>query len=90
MKLKSLLLCFGLFIALIATSCADSQDIVVDGKLTTIEPYGWADASTMKNDSILYKVNVGNIVWSVILSETIFVPVILTGWYLNEPVKKKL
>lgn len=70
-------------------SCADSKDFVIDGKNVTVEPYGWMD-TTQANDSINYKINVGNVVWSVILSETIIVPVILTGDYLFEPVSKKV
>jgi hypothetical protein len=38
------------------------------GKDVIVEPYGWFDSSA-KNDSVNYKVNVGNIVLSVIFSE---------------------
>jgi hypothetical protein len=48
----------------------------IDGKDVIVEPYGWFDSSA-KNDSVNYKV--GNIVLSVIFSETIVVPIILTG-----------
>jgi hypothetical protein len=35
---------------------------------------------------VRYEVCWGNVFWSVILCETIVVPVILVGWYLWEPV----
>jgi hypothetical protein len=42
-------------------SCADSKKLNIDGKDVIVEPYGWFDSSA-KNDSVNYKVNVGNIV----------------------------
>lgn len=54
-------------------------------KDVTIYPYGWANKSE-KVEGIEYKVSVGNIIWSVILSETIAVPIYFTGWKLWEPV----
>jgi len=77
-----------LALALTHGSCADSKDFEIDGKTVTVEPYGWFD-TTQANDSINYKVNTGNIIWSVIFSETIVVPVVLTGYELYEPVSKK-
>lgn len=76
----------GTFILL--TSCADSKTFNIDGKDVVVEPYGWANSSN-KNDSIVYDVSVGNIVWDVLLSETIIVPVILTADQFYEPVRKK-
>ena len=70
-------------------SCADEKEFIINNEKVVVEPYGWANRDTQYNDSILYEVNGGNIVWSVILSETIFVPIWLTGWQLYEPLKKK-
>jgi len=86
MKKKLLNLCFCL---LLFASCADEKTFIIDGKSVIVEPYGWANADLMKNDSVIYQVNVGNVVWSIIGFETVVAPVVLTGWYLYEPVKKK-
>jgi hypothetical protein len=72
------------------TSCADSKDFIIDGETVTVEPYGWADYQTMKHDSIIYKVSVGNVVWSCLLVQTVVASVVFTGWYLYEPVEKKI
>ncbi len=80
-----------LFIAVLLamlTSCADSKTFNINGKDVEVEPYGWMNPDT-KNDSINYRVNTGNVVWSVLAFETIVVPVILTGESLYEPVSKK-
>ena len=75
-----------LLMLIINISCADSKTFKIDGKDVLIEPYGWADLS-IKNENIRYKTNVGNVVWSVLLSETIVAPIVFTGWYLFEPIE---
>ena len=72
----------------VLTSCADDKEFVIDGKKITVEPYGWFDMDA-KHDSIHYEVNTGNVIWSVILSETVIAPVLITGDQLWEPVSKK-
>ena len=81
---------FVLLIVLVGmfTSCADSKQFVIDGEEVTVEPYGWFDLEA-KNDSVEYKINGGNVVLDIIFSETIFIPVILTGDQSYEPVRKK-
>ena len=69
-------------------SCSKEQKMVINGKETTVVPYGWANANE-KNDSVVYKVSVNDVLVSIIFSETIIVPIISTGWYIFEPVGKK-
>ena len=87
-----------LFLALIAivlTSCADEKTIKVRNydktkvETKTFETYGPFCENLYYDQRIEYGVNVGNVVWDIILCETIFVPVILIGWELYEPVKAK-
>lgn len=49
-----------------------------------VEPYGMFNTKK-KVDGVMYKASVGNIIWSVLLLETVVVPVVLCGWYLWEP-----
>ena len=72
---------------LLLASCADSKIIKINGENVQVEPYGWIN-SDVKNDSVVYRLSAGNIVWSIILSETIIAPILLTGNSLYEPVKK--
>ncbi|CAH56653.1 hypothetical protein PHG11b_26 [Flavobacterium phage 11b] len=72
---------------LLLTSCADSKVIEINGENVKVETYGWIN-NDVKNDSVVYQLSAGNIVWSVILSETIVVPILLTGNSLYEPVRK--
>lgn len=83
---KAILIAIG---AALLTSCAHNKDLIINNKVVTVEPYGWADYGSAKNDSVIYNVSVGNVVWSIIGSETIIIPVWLTGYDLFEPVKTR-
>ena len=79
-------------VLLITGGCADSKTFTIKNSETEIteikaEPYGWANSDSKRIDGVIYEVNGGNIVWSIILCETIFVPIYLTGWQLYEPVR---
>jgi hypothetical protein len=81
---KILLIVFAA--ALLFSSCANEKTLTLNGQTKTFEPYGWADCQDIKNDSVKYKLNVGNVVWDVLLFETIIVPICLTGYQAYEPV----
>lgn len=53
------------------------------------KPYGWMDYNEHKNDSIEYEVNIADVVWSVVLSETVVAPILITGLDIMEPVRIK-
>ena len=90
MKKIIMLFVLVLTVTMITTSCADSKKFTdKKGKEFTAEPYGWANADARKIDTVVYQVNVGNVVWDILLSETIIVPVWLTGWQALEPVRLK-
>lgn len=85
MKKKSLIITIIIVVIGILTSCAEKK--IIDG--TTYEPYGFANESTHKNDSIQYEISAGSVIFAVIFSETIIAPVYIVGWDLYEPIKKK-
>jgi hypothetical protein len=78
---------------LVTVSCGSDRNIPIkekDGEGETIktykfQQYGLFDTEK-RNPKVHYKVVVGNVIWSVILFETVAVPIILIGWYLYEPV----
>jgi hypothetical protein len=75
-------------VCVLFVSCSKEKKMVINGKETTVVPYGWANMSE-KNDSVVYKVSVNDVIVSIIFSETIIVPIVSTGWYIFEPVGKK-
>lgn len=90
-KARVLFLLFILAMGMFAmVSCADSKTFKdKNGKEFTAEPYGWANSDARKLDTVVYEANIGNVIWSVILVETVAVPVWLTGWQIMEPVRLK-
>jgi len=71
-------------------SCASPKTFVDNrGIEFTAEPYGWANMQDKKLDTVVYTVNLGNVIWSVIGVETIILPVWLTGWQIMEPSRLK-
>ena len=72
-------------LALTLCSCADEKTL--NG--VTYKPYGWMDKNRYKSDKVIYEVSTGNIVWSILLYETIVAPVVLTGMSLYKPVALK-
>lgn len=81
-KLIACVLVASMAVAL--AGCASNKEICG----TTYKPYGFFNMDD-KNPNVEYDVSAGNIVWGIILFETIAVPVILWGWYLWEPTHSK-
>ena len=72
--------------AVMMAGCADEKTFQkADGTTFTAEPYGWMNTSR-KVDGVVYDVCPGNIVWSIVLGETVIAPVLFTGLSLWEPV----
>jgi hypothetical protein len=80
------LLMLVLFSTLLLPSCAQRKLLVIQGEAKIVRPYGWANAKARKNENVVYEVNAGNVVWSILGIQTVVVPVWLTGWQLFEPV----
>lgn len=51
--------------------------------------YGLFNQDTDKSDKMCYEVSVGNVVWGILLFETIVAPVYFVGWSLWNPVGPK-
>lgn len=78
---------FILLLTALLMSCADSKTFEkADGTKFVAEPYGWANYQSNKIEGVVYEACFGNIIWDVIMVETIVVPIWLTGWELYEPV----
>ena len=83
--MKKVLTILALTCALL-TSCADSKDFQKsDGSTFTAQPYGWANSEN-KKPNVEYQLDAAGIALAIVFSETIVVPVIITGWYLYEPI----
>lgn len=79
-----------LLLAIMITSCSEPKEIRFrDGSVRTVPPYGFINELSQddkKNPDVIYKISLKDIVLSVILCETIIVPIISLGYNLWEPV----
>jgi len=82
---KIIVLISILALILMTSGCANEKEI---GKYT-YQPYGLFDEDEKRNNNIEYEVSIGNVIWGVLLVETIVAPIVIFGWYLYEPVGKK-
>lgn len=88
-KMKYIKFLIFAIILFFISSCADSKTLEIGGKNVNVEPYGWANETAVKNDSVVYQIVAGNVIWSIIGVETVIVPIWLTGYSLYEPVRKR-
>jgi len=78
-KLFILLICFLLF------GCGQPKKI--EDKI--YGTYGLLNSNTKKNPNIYYEICIGNVVWSIILFETVVFPVYFLGFSLYNPIDLK-
>lgn len=68
------------------TSCSDEKTFTKkDGSTFTAQPYGWGSKED-KIEGVEYKINVPDVVLSVMFSETIITPILITSFDIWEPV----
>lgn len=82
MKKIIIILCLVCFTII---GCGDNK--VLNG--VEYETYGFINKDTVKSDKVNYRVITGNVVWSIILSESVAFPIYFIGFSLYEPVSLK-
>lgn len=75
----------ALAVSLMLSACADQKTICG----VTYDTYGLLNSDDKKNPKIEYDLVWGNIIWSVLLVETIFAPIYFFGFSIFEPVGLK-
>ena len=85
--MKKFCLLLIILVLFLFTSCAENKTFEIKGQKTEIKPYGLLNPE-QKNDSIIYQISPGNLLCSVVFSETIVVPIYLFGWQFYEPTSK--
>ena len=74
--------------AIALAGCGNPRTITVSGADKEYPTYGLLNPDD-KSDSVCYKISVGNVVWSIILIETIVAPIYFVGFSLWEPIAAK-
>ena len=81
---KILLILLVLVLLSSLSACGDSK--VIEG--VQYDTYGLISESSTRNPGIRYALIVGNLVWGIILVETIIAPIYFFGYSLFEPIEK--
>jgi len=86
-KLVAVVLAASLALA----GCGDPRNLPTGpgGEQKFYPTYGLFNQSTAKSDKVCYELSVGNVIWSIILIETIVFPIYFIGWSLFNPVGVK-
>lgn len=74
---------------LLLSACGQSRDLNVNGNTKHYPTYGFFNESTDRSKNVCYELSVGNVVWSIILIETIVAPIYFIGFSLFNPVDVK-
>lgn len=74
---------------LFLAGCGRPLTIQKDGKSVTYPTYGILNEGSSRSRNVCYQVSVGNIVWSIILIESIVFPVYFIGFSLYNPTRLK-
>ena len=87
--MKKTLLALAAVLAL--TACSQPANLATgpNGEVQHHRPYGLLNRDELRSDKVCYRLSVGNVVWSVLLIETIIAPVYFVGFDLFEPVSVK-
>jgi len=67
---------------LLLSGCANKKEI--NGNM--YDTYGILNTDSKKNPNIQYELVAGNVIWSIVLIETIIVPVYMIGFSIYQPV----
>lgn len=79
----------------IAAACAVMFSLSACGSAKTIcgktyDTYGLFHSEDERNENIRYRIVVGNVIWSIVLIETVVFPVYFVGFSIYEPVDSKV
>lgn len=87
--MKKTLLALAAVLAL--TACSQPANLATgpNGEVKHYPTYGFFNQDELRSDKVCYRLSVGNVVWSVLLIETIIAPVYFVGFDLFEPVSVK-
>ena len=76
------MLCLMMACLMIASLCGCAASKEINDKV--YKPVGIFNQDE-KSTNVHYSVSVGNVVWSILLCETVVVPIVLVGWYIENP-----
>ncbi|MEK7158955.1 MAG: hypothetical protein AAB575_03520 [Patescibacteria group bacterium] len=78
------ILCLVAF-TVVVTGCGENKTICLKEGCHTFVQYGFFNEED-RNPNVQYQVVTWNVIWGIVLVETVVMPIVLFGWSLYEPV----
>lgn len=75
--------------SLLLTGCGKPQYLGQATDQKYYPTYGLLNEGSSKSKNVCYDLSVGNIIWSIILIETVVVPIYFIGWSIYNPSRLK-
>ena len=69
-------------VALLTTACGGER---LNG--VWYDSFGLANDTARRDPSVVYEISASSVVWAVVLSETVVVPIYIVGWDLYTPIR---
>ena len=89
-KITAIAMSCVFLVAILFSGCAQEKTMKLCNADTgeyehfVVEPYGIVDGN-ISDPRVDYDTSIGNVFWSVVFFTTVVAPVILLGWYAQEP-----
>jgi len=75
---------------ILTVGCADNKTLDVPNKgVMEVETYGLFNETELREECVNYSLSMGNVIWGIILIESVVVPIYMYGFSLWEPVSIK-
>jgi hypothetical protein len=72
------------------TGCGSPKELTVEGHTKKYPTYGFLNENSSKSSNVCYEISIGNVLWSIVLWETVVAPVYFIGYSLYNPVSVKV
>lgn len=76
-------------LSILLAGCGHPQYLGQGSEQKYYPTYGLFNETSSKSKNVCYEISVGNVIWSVILIETVVFPVYFVGWSIYNPVRLK-
>ena len=79
----------AVMIAVMLTACGHPADITINGTTKEYPTYGIVNRDTSMSPNVCYELSIGNVIWSILLVETVIAPIYFIGFSIYNPIRPK-
>lgn len=76
-------------LSFLLAGCGKPKDLGEGAQRKEYPTYGIFNKDENKSEKVCYETSVGNVIWSLLLFETVVFPIYFIGWSINNPTRLK-